>query len=317
LPTRPSLLLRAVTNVLLRPLLRLADGIDPWHWCWRIVAREIRDRSTCGDFGAYRPTARDVIVCTFPKAGTNWALQIACQISTRGQGEYEHIHDVVPWPDGPKGFATPLEGPEPRPTLTGHRVIKTHHEWGRIPYAPEARYICVLRDPKDMFVSQYHFFREGVFGPLMPPVATWLAVSLSRDAPFPWAAHVDGYWRERQRPNLLLLVFEEMKADLPGAVRRVADFMGVQLDGHEFALVCEKSSFAWMKANNRRFNSIRLSPWTSPDRQMVRRGVCGGSAELLTPAQQEAIDAFCRESLRRIGSDFPYDRFWGRPAHPA
>ena len=36
---------------------------------------------------------------TFPKSGTNWMLQIAHQLIHHGKGEYDHIHDVVPWPD--------------------------------------------------------------------------------------------------------------------------------------------------------------------------------------------------------------------------
>lgn len=55
-----------------------------------------------------------------------------------------------------------------RAALTVLRVIKTHLEWDRLPYSPEARYICVLCDPKDAFVSSYFFIRDVIFGPLMP-----------------------------------------------------------------------------------------------------------------------------------------------------
>ena len=48
---------------------------------------------------------------------------------------------------------------------TGLRVIKTHLEWEQIPYTPDARYICILRDPKDAFVSNYLFVRDVMFGP--------------------------------------------------------------------------------------------------------------------------------------------------------
>src|ERR1022692_3380250 len=50
-------------------------------------------------FGSYIPTEHDVIVATYAKSGTNWMMQIAHQLAFHGQGEFDHIHCVVPWPD--------------------------------------------------------------------------------------------------------------------------------------------------------------------------------------------------------------------------
>ena len=51
---------------------------------------------------------------------------------------------------------------------------------------------------------------------------------------------------------------------------------------------------------------------------MMRRGTSGTASELLSPAQRDRIDAFCRETLHRLGSDFPYDEryagAWARRA---
>jgi hypothetical protein len=41
----------------------------------------------------------------------------------------------------------------------------------------------------------------------------------------------------------------------------------------------------------------------------MRKGTQGGSAELLSPAQQREVDAFCRAELQRLGCDLPYDEF--------
>jgi hypothetical protein len=42
---------------------------------------------------------------------------------------------------------------------------------------------------------------------------------------------------------------------------------------------------------------------------MMRKGRQGGSGELLTPEQQQAIDAHCIAELKRLGSDLPYEEF--------
>src|SRR5690606_3570747 len=41
----------------------------------------------------FAPSARDVLVCSYFKTGTNWTMQIAVQIAHRGRAEFAHIHD--------------------------------------------------------------------------------------------------------------------------------------------------------------------------------------------------------------------------------
>ena len=50
-------------------------------------------------FKGYVPGEHDVIIATYAKSGTNWMMQIAHQLIWHGEGEFEHIHSVVPWPD--------------------------------------------------------------------------------------------------------------------------------------------------------------------------------------------------------------------------
>lgn len=303
-----------LTYVLIKPLLWLVERAGYAGRFWAAVGRKMKAKMLTGyDFGDYRPSRHDVVVCTFPKCGTNWTMQIAYQIAMRGKGEFRHIHDVVPWPDfARQDLVVPLLDDTARQAApTGLRVIKTHLEWERIPYTPDARYICILRDPKDAFVSNYPFVRDVMFGPLMPAVPVWLRLFFSDAAPFSWSEHLHGYWKNRHLPNLSILTFDEMKQDMAAVVRRIAEFMQVELAQEEFAAVCEKSSFVYMKSIDDKFKPPALTPWSSPNRQMIRRGVSGGSAELLSPEQQDFIDTICRAELARIGSDFAYDAVWG------
>lgn len=191
---------------------------------------------------------------------------------------------------------------------TGLRVIKTHLAWDRIPYSPDARYICVIRDPKDVFVSSYFFVRDLLFGPMMPTVKSWYTSFLTKDAFVfgSWAAHLHSYWQVRDLENVLLLSFEQLKADQPAAIRQVADFMGVELTPEAFKLVDEKSHFKYMKSIGYKFDPPPIMPWSSPNRMMLRKGESGASSELLTEEQQRQIDDFCRSTLQEMGSDFPY-----------
>ncbi len=47
---------------------------------------------------------------------------------------------------------------------------------------------------------------------------------------------------------------------------------------------------------------------------MIRRGVSGGSSELLSSEQKRFIDTHSKADLERLGSDFPYDDVWGNQA---
>ena len=268
----------------------------------------------------FEPTAHDVLVCSYFKSGTNWTMQIAVQIAHRGRAEFEHVHDLVPWPEMPDrlGYAVPLDVAEPRRSSpTGLRIIKTHLPLDDVPYSPAARYICVARDPKDVFVSSYHFVRAMVLGPLMPTVAHWLDAFLSPDAPVgSWARHLASGWHARRRSNVLFLTYESMHADLGATVDAISAFMGVQLQADERAAVIERSSFAYMKRVGHKFDAPG-APWAERRGSMMRRGESGTSAELLTPEQQLRIDAYWRAELERIGCDFPYDAVFSAPKSAA
>ncbi len=257
----------------------------------------------------FEPSARDVLVCSYYKSGTNWTMHIAVQIAHRGRAEFEHIHELVPWPDMSERarYAVPLDDDRPqRSAPTGLRIIKTHRALDELPYSPLARYICVVRDPKDVFVSSYHFTRAMVLGPLMPTVDAWLDAYLSPDTPFgSWAKHLASGWRLRDRSNVLFLTYEGMRADTPATVDKIAALMGVTLTAEERAAVIERAGFAYMKEIGHKFDAPG-APWADATGAMMRRGESGTSAELISSEQQRRIDDYWRKELTRIECDFPY-----------
>lgn len=268
-------------------------------------------------FHGYEPTVHDVFVCTYSKSGTNWALQIAHQIAHRGAGDFSHIHAVVPWPEAPMPDIIPLRDESIwRAAPTGLRVIKTHLESDYVPYSPAATYIIVARDPKDVFVSSYYFSANLLAQGTMVPVDEWLAVFLSDKFQYgSWAEQLAGYWAWRTRPNVLILNFAEMKADLTSAVKQVAALVGVALTVDELAQVVEQSTFEQMKAIDHKFVPKKPYPFNRlMPGVMMRRGENGAAAELLTPAQQRQIDDYVQAELQRFGCDFPYAATFAPPA---
>jgi hypothetical protein len=97
-------------------------------------------------------------------------------------------------------------------------------------------------------------------------------------------------------------------SDLHQTVRDVADFLDIPAGENIIAEVCRQSTFEYMKQAASKFRIGKLIPWR-PEGAMIRRGVQGGSLELLTPERQRQVDMHFIAELKRLQSDFPYADF--------
>jgi len=301
------------------PIIRILDwrGRAP-SFIASMAARRQRSAKSSNPLNSYTPTSHDVFVAAHVKSGTNWMMQIAHQLAFHGNGEYDHIHSVVAWPDvlmmGPMThYASPIDDPSVwMSSPEQKRVIKTHLDFDWLPYSEKARYIIVIRDPKDVFVSSYYFFVKH--GPLsftgFSP-EKWLEVFLSSGMGVwsSWPVNTAGYWAARHKPNVLIVPFKAMKRDLRGTVRTVADFIDVRANDEIIDRVCQKASFDYMKTIDEKFRAWEMIPWKSTAAPMMRKGTQSSSEELLSPEQQERIDRHFMAELERLGSDFPYEEF--------
>ena len=237
---------------------------------------------------------------------------MAHQIAHLGEGEYDYIYDVIAWPDAPHSkISISLHDETPYQSPTGLRIIKSHAKGSQVPFNKEAKYIVVIRDPKDAFISGYHFLRPVMFGQVMPSVEAWLEFFLSEHAiQGVWHEFLASWWPLRHEPNVLFMTYEEIKQDSGAAIRKIAALMGVELTQDVFEKVKERSAFAYMKARDEKFYPPRLSPFGTPDGRLVRKGQTGNSGELLSKAQQKRIDDYCSNGLKELGCDFPYDELY-------
>jgi len=260
-------------------------------------------------FRKYTPGEHDVMVCTFSKSGTNWTLQIVTQIAAYGEAEFDHIHDIVPWAEAQMlPYIVRLDEPTYKLAATGLRAVKTHMEAEYVPYNEKAKYITVIRNPRDVIVSAWHFTRN-----LMPIVKglmldDFIDMHLAGHTIFGvWSQHTAGYWKWRDRSNVLVLFYEDMRRDLEGTVRKIAGFMGVDLAPGHYASVVEKSSFQYMQNIDHKFApDIPGLTRNSGKPIMMRAGKSDTGNDELTPEQVARIDQVIIRQLREIGSDFPY-----------
>lgn len=207
---------------------------------------------------AYAPRPEDIFVATQMKCGTTWMQHIVFQVLYRGKGDLvetgREMYAVAPWIEGRKSVPmeqAPLLGRE-RPS----RIIKTHLPAELCPYSPAAKYIYAARHPISCFASCIDFVVTNV-GAMAPPLAQFEAWYTSADLMWwgTWTNHVKGWWdRSQTEHNVLFVFFEDMKKDLPGIVRRVADFLGVApLTDEELANVVHTCGFKYMQEHQDNF----------------------------------------------------------------
>lgn len=248
---------------------------------------------------AYRPDPTDIFISPFAKCGTTWMQQIVHGLRTGGDMEFGEITEVVPWLELAQDLGQDILAPQrARP-----HAFKSHLSWDDIPKG--GRYIVVLRDPVDAFVSFFRFLEGWHFETGSVSLEAFADYALSREGGDNYWTHTASWWGQRDNRDVLLLAYEEMKRDLPGAVARVADFMGGYTP-ERVALAARQADFDFMKAHAHQFddNFLRriLDPVCGlpPDgtSNKVSTGTAGQGAQAVTPEIRARLDARWRETMQ-------------------
>lgn len=172
----------------------------------------------------------DVFVCSWPKSGTTWMQAIVAHLLV---DEFKHVSDVTPFYD----VAGSWEGTDPSPALmekfavTGRRCWNTHLLWSLLPKGDGPKYIYVTRDGRDAVVSFWHHLtnQRGDGGTLEEPIGSFVDGVISGTQPYgSWASHIADWSTAFADPRVLVISYEEMKADLLAVVRRVAVHIGAE-----------------------------------------------------------------------------------------
>jgi aryl sulfotransferase len=255
----------------------------------------------------------DIVVATYAKTGTTWTQQIVGQLVMDATDA--PIFDASPWVDF---RIMPLEVVlEMLESQRHRRFVKTHLPVDALVFSPLARYIYVVRDGRDVawslfnhhagFTPQtYPMFnnvpgREG--SPLEPPVddvveyfRQWLdGGGLPLGVSF-WD-HAQGWYNLRHLPNVLLLHYNDLKADLPRQMRRIAKFLEIDLDESKLPAMLEHCSIDYMRRMGADHAPILDVIFKSGSTTFFHKGTNGRWKDLLTTADLEKYAATVRDSL--------------------
>lgn len=197
---------------------------------------------------AYQPDPTDIFVMTPAKCGTTWTQQIVHSLRTRGSMDFEEITCVVPWLEMAFDMGIDLHAPQ----VALPRAFKTHLNLEQVPQG--GKYIAVVRDPKDALLSLYRFFEGWVMEKGSIPLDAFAREFYVEGRERGYWKHIRAFWHRRHDVNVLAMSYENMKADLPSAVERIAAFMELPLDDQLKEIVVRQSDFKFMSAHNRQFD---------------------------------------------------------------
>jgi aryl sulfotransferase len=249
----------------------------------------------------------DIVISTYAKSGTTWTQQIIAQILFNGE-EGLPVADMSPWLDlrvPPKAEKLPAVEAQ-----THRRFLKTHLPVDALVYSPKAKYIYLARDGRDVVWSLHnHFFHgndalyaalndtPGRVGPPIgrPPadVREYFLTWLERDGWPMWSFwdNVRTWWAIRDLPNMLFLHFNELKADLPGSMRRIAAFLDIAIDESKFPLMLKHCSFDYMKAHATASVPLGGMLWDGGAETFIHKGENGRWRDVLTAEDNARYEA--------------------------
>ncbi len=200
---------------------------------------------------SFQPRSSDIIISPYAKCGTTWLQQITHGLRTRGSMDFDEISAVTPWIDIAHDVGWDLEAPQ----IAEPRVFKNHTSWHDTPKG--GRYIVSFRHYRDALLSFYRFFEGFYFekGTItLEELTKWRWPQDSLEEAGYWH-HLNSWLEQRDNKDVLLLCYENMRADLEGTVRLIANFMNIDLDDDLLAIVVRQSSRPFMLAHKDQFDA--------------------------------------------------------------
>ncbi len=207
--------------------------------------------STRWDHFHVRPD--DIVVATAYKAGTTWTQRILAALILGLDVKGPNLMEVSPWIDS--RFMGPIETTiESVDAQTHRRFVKSHLAADGIRFFPEAKYVIVGRDTRDVFMSLWNHYtgytdlayemfndagRPGAEFPRPPATprelwSRWIGEGWFEWEPDGWPFwshhhHLATWWEWRDLPNVHFMHFGDMLGDTEGEMRRLAAFCGVEV----------------------------------------------------------------------------------------
>jgi hypothetical protein len=243
----------------------------------------------------------DIFLLSYPKSGNTWTRFLIANLVYPDQNpDFTNINELVPDPEAlSKRHLAQMRRP---------RLIKSHQY-----YHPNFKNIIfIVRDPRDVAVSEYHFHRKRrvyedgfsveehvkhfvsgattVYGSWGQNIASWLAT-------------------RAQTPRFLVLRYEDMIENTARELRKAAAFIGIEASEGRLSAAVERSS----AENMRKLEKDQALAWSSTketrqDIPFVRAAKSGGWREELPEISVQLIEQTWGPVMKYLGYEVVSER---------
>ena len=274
---------------------------------------------------SYVPRHDDIVIATAPKCGTTWMQQIVSSLVFQ-DARVRALATASPWVEARFRF-TFEQVRKVLEDLPHRRFLKTHLPIDGLPFYEEVKYIHVARDGRDAALSMHNHFtgfsdeqlaRFDIIGqddpvvgrPYQRPPADpaayfreWLAAKPTRKSvegpPSPYFFDLEmSYWAERRLPNVLLVHYADLSADLDVEMRRIAAFLAIEIDEELWpSLVCA-AGFEAMKSSGDALMPQTKSMFAEGSKRFFNKGQNGRWYGVLTEHDLALYAAATRKLLK-------------------
>ena len=288
----------------------------------------------------FEPRDGDIVIATFAKCGTTWTQRIVDLLVFQSP-DVRPFGKLSPWLDSTifNGIEDDLATLKAQ---THRRYIKSHLPFDALPVWDTVKYIHVGRDGRDARLSWQNHEKgfTSEFSAHIGAQARALAAEQGGMPPGPrprppedprgylvhWIEELEAqlnaavdsdagrfgmqffnfestYWQERNRPNLLLVHYNDMKEDLAGEMQRIADFLNIDVPRSLMPALVDAARFETMKKDGDALIPNLKGVFDRGADRFINKGLSGRWREYLNAediARYEAImQRACSPGLAR------------------
>lgn len=296
---------------------------------------EVRYRTLVADnarFDGFAFREGDIIISTPPKCGTTWAQTICALLIFQSPDFPQAVDLISPWLE--QSLRPIAEVVADLEAQRHRRFIKSHTPLDGLPFDERVTYLCVGRDPRDVALSWDNHMRnmdiqallalrhkavgsDDVAELLERQMAAMQLPDTESERFWHWVEndlavidsvgglaftmhHLGSYYAERDRPNIELLHYGDLKADLEGQMRRLADRFGIAVAEERWPTLVQAASFESMKARAAQVAPNATESIWQDQEHFFHRGTSGQWSHVIT---DEADAARYRNRVAQLAPD--------------
>ncbi len=264
----------------------------------------------------YQPRHDDILIATYSKCGTTWMQRIVSML-VFGSAKPAKVWEISPWPD--MLLFGPIEQILATAEAQNHRrFFKTHLPYDALPIYEGTKIIHVARDGRDAAMSLHNHLSnfsasslarlneislgDPKFGDTYPAVPgdparffhEWVSnpVFEGQGDPLVSFFNVENtYWAAKDDSNMLLVHYADLKTDRAGEMRRIAKFLGIEIQESVWPSLIEAAGFEAMKRQGAELIPAAENLFEDGADRFFNKGTNGRWQDVFTKADLAFYDA--------------------------